>query len=129
MAARAYYDAVGKETLDGLYRALLGAALIDPDRFHRCVSFCAHSLRGAYNYGQTEYDTVILEDHIDKVQLVYYLHGSGARPRHSKYLYGISPNQSVHTYNADSIRGRWLGSSIITVSRECSFDKFWALLE
>jgi hypothetical protein len=127
MAARAYYDAVNKRTPDGLYRALLGAALIEPDRFHRCASFCARSLRDAYKYGQ--YDgTAILEDRIDKVQLVHFFDSPGVRPRHSNNLYTYD-NRHMNTFDADHVQHRRTGCSIRKLNQECSTDAFWALLE
>jgi hypothetical protein len=125
MAARAYYDAVGKETPDGLYRALLGAALIEPGRFHRCVSFCAHSLRGAYDQDCYE---AILEGRIHKVQLVRYAHTVGARPTYSRNLYALKDN-IVSVFNADLIQQRDYHNSLRRLMRNCTFDEFWGLLD
>jgi hypothetical protein len=128
MAARAYYDAVNKRTCDGRYRALLGAALIEPDRFHRCASFCAYSLRGAYNYSQYQNNAAILEDRTDKVQLVHYNYSIGVRPRLSKFLYTFIVGDFVDVFDADPIQQRKPGFYIVSLAQKCSYDEFWALL-
>jgi hypothetical protein len=102
MAARDYFEAVEKPGCVRSYRALLGMALIDPDRYHMCKSFRAYSLRGAYSCKET-----FKERYTVKTLLVHYGNVSCFYDATSDSLYAVYFSNGailVEHYSISNIR-------------------------